>query len=141
METLESMSGRDTLATTFALLAKAVFAQGGVGEAGELCGAAEREAAAEDTMTQVILRGVGARVAARQGRLEVGETLAREAVNLAESTDLISLRGDAMLDLADVLRIVDRREEAERAAQAGLALYRAKGNTAGAREALALLSH
>ena len=141
VETLESMSGRDTLATTFALLAKAVFAQGSVGEAGELCGAAEREAAAEDTMTQVILRGVGARVAVRQGRLEVGETLAREAVNLADSTDLISLRGDAMLDLADVLRIVDRREEAERAAQAGLAFYRAKGNTAGAREALALLSH
>jgi tetratricopeptide (TPR) repeat protein len=140
-EMLASMSGKGTLATTHSLLAKAVFAQDRVEEAGELCRAAEREAAAEDTMTQVIWRGVGARVAVRQGRPEAGESLARAAVELAGSTDLISLQGDAMLDLADVLQIVDRRDEAERAARAGLALYRAKGNAAAAREALALLTH
>jgi class 3 adenylate cyclase/tetratricopeptide (TPR) repeat protein len=141
VETLASMSGKDTLATTFALLAKAVFAQGRVDEAAQLCRAAERQAAAEDTMTQVILHGVAARVATRQGGVELGESLARKGVTLGDSTDLISLRGDAMLDLADVLRITDRREEAERAAQVGLALYRAKGNIAGAGEAIAMLSH
>jgi hypothetical protein len=62
-------------------------------------------------------------------------------VELADSTDLISLRGDAMLDIADVLRILDRREEAERAAQEGLTLYRSKGNAAAAHEAEALLGH
>ena len=141
VETLASMSGKGTLATTSALLAKAVLAQGRVSEAAVLCDAAERWAAAEDTMTQVICRGVGARAAARDGRAAAGESLARAAVELADSTDLISLRGDAMLDLADVLRILDRRKEAERAAQTGLALYRAKGNAAAAREAMALLSH
>ena len=45
------------------------------------------------------------------------------------------------LDLADVLRTLGRREEAERATQEGLALYRSKGNAAAAREAAALLSH
>ena len=141
VETLASMSGKGTLATTSALLAKAVLAQGRVSEAAVLCDAAERWAAAEDTMTQVICRGVGARAAALDGRAAAGESLARAAVELADSTDLISLRGDAMLDLADVLRILDRRKEAERAAQTGLALYRAKGNAAAAREAMALLSH
>ena len=139
VETLASMSGKGTLATTFTLLAKAVFAQQRIDDAAALCAAAERQAAAEDTMTQIIWRGVQARVAARQGRPEMAESLARAAVEFADSTDLISLRGDAMLDLADVLRILDRREEAERAAQAGLALYNAKGNAAAAREALALL--
>ena len=139
VDTLASMSGKGTLATTFALLAKAVLAQQRLDEAAELCAAAEREAAAEDTMTQVIWRGVQARVAAHDGRPEAGETLARAAVTLADSTSLISLRGDAMLDLANVLQALDRREEAARAAQVGLALYNAKGNAAAAREALRLL--
>ena len=139
VDTLASMSGKGTLATTFALLAKAVLAQQRLDEAAELCAAAEREAAAEDTMTQVIWRGVQARVAAHDGRPEAGETLARAAVTLADSTSLISLRGDAMLELANVLQALDRREEAARAAQAGLALYNAKGNAAAAREALRLL--
>jgi DNA-binding SARP family transcriptional activator len=141
VEKLASMSGKGTLATTLAVLAKAVLVQGRVDEAGVLSAATEREAATEDTMTQMIWRGVRARVAAHQGRAEEGEALARAAVELAESTDLISLRGDAKLDLADVLRTLGRREEAERATQEGLALYRSKGNAAAAREAAALLSH
>lgn len=141
VETLASMSGKGTLATTLAVLAKAVLVQGRVDEAGQLSAATEREAATGDTMTQMIWRGVAARVAARQGRAEEGESLARAAVELADSTDLISLRGDAMLDLAEVLRILDRREEAERAAQEGLALYRSKGNAAAAHEAASLLGH
>jgi tetratricopeptide (TPR) repeat protein len=92
-------------------------------------------------MTQMIWRGVRARVAAHQGRAEEAESLARAAVELADTTDLISLRGDAKLDLADVLRTLGRREEAERATEEGLALYRSKGNAAAAREAAALLSH
>jgi DNA-binding SARP family transcriptional activator/tetratricopeptide (TPR) repeat protein len=141
VETLASMSGKGTLATTLAVLAKAVLVQGRVDEAGALSAATQREAATGDTMTQMIWRGVGARVAARQGRAEEGESLARAGVELADSTDLISLRGDAKLDLADVLRTLGRGEEAEQAAQEGLALYRSKGNAAAAREAEALLSH
>jgi ATP/maltotriose-dependent transcriptional regulator MalT len=141
VETLASMSGKGTLATTLAVLAKAVLVQGRVDEAGVLSAATEREAATEDTMTQMIWRGVRARVAAHQGRAEEGESLARAAVELADTTDLISLRGDAKLDLADVLRTLGRREEAERATEEGLALYRSKGNAAAAREAAALLSH
>ena len=82
-----------------------------------------------------------ARVAASQGRHDEAESLSSEAVGLATPTDLISLRGDAMLDRADVLWVGGRLEEADRSARAGIALYKAKGNVAAASEALALLSH
>jgi len=99
----------------------------------------DRRAAPEDTVTQVIWRGVQAKILARRGRCEEAEALARSAVALVEATDLLSHRGDAMLDLADVLRTCAREPESERAARAGLALYELKGNAVGAVRARALL--
>ncbi len=122
------MSEGGALATTTALLAQAVYAQGRLSEAGELCRRADEIAAPEDAMTQAIWRGVQAKILAREGRCEEAEALAREAVALVEPTDLLSHRGDAMLDLADVLRTCDRTDESDRAARAGLALYELKGN-------------
>jgi ATP/maltotriose-dependent transcriptional regulator MalT len=139
VETLSSMSGASALATTTGLLAQAVFAQGRLEEAAELCGLTEQRAAAEDTMTQAIWRGVWAKVLAREDRCDEAESLAREAVALVEPTDLLSHRGDAMLDLADVLRICDRPDEADRATRNGLALYELKGNVTAAARAWSLL--
>jgi hypothetical protein len=96
---------------------------------------AERAAAAEDTVTQVIRRGVEAKILADAGRCDEAEALAREAVALIEPTDLLSHRGDAMLDLAEVLRICERIDEAHRATRAGLALYELKGNAVAAARA------
>jgi tetratricopeptide (TPR) repeat protein len=133
VETLTAMSADDALATTTALLAQAVYAQERFQEAGELCQIARSRAAAEDTTTQVVWRGVQAKVLAHDGRCREAEALAREAVQLAEPTDLLSHRGDAMLDLAEVLRICDRTEESDQAARSGLELYELKGNAAAAR--------
>jgi ATP/maltotriose-dependent transcriptional regulator MalT len=141
VETLSSMSAGDALATTTALLAQVVYAQGRMREAGELSRMTERRAAAEDTMTQVIWRGVHAKVLAGAGRCDEAEALAREAVALAEPTDLLLHRGDAMLDLADVLRTCERTEESDHAARAALELYKLKGNAAAAARARLLLSH
>jgi len=135
VETLSSMSDGGALATTTALLAQAVYAQGCMGDAAELCRMTQRRAAEDDVMSQAIWRGVQARILAREGRGEEAEALARGAVALVEPTDLLSLRGDAMLDLADVLRICERLEEADRATRAGLALYELKGNEAAAARA------
>lgn len=90
-------------------------------------------------MTQVIWRGVQAKVLARQGRCEEADALAREAVALVKPTDLLSLRGDAMLDLADVLRTCNHQEESDRAIRAGLEMYELKGNLAAAARARSLL--
>jgi DNA-binding SARP family transcriptional activator len=138
-ETLSSMSGAGVLATTTALLAQAVYAQGRLREAAELCRRTRTLAAADDAMTQVIWRGVQAKVFAREGRCEEAEALAREAVELVKPTDLLSHRGDAMLDLADVLRTCNHQEESDRAIRAGLETYELKGNCAAAARARSLL--
>jgi class 3 adenylate cyclase/tetratricopeptide (TPR) repeat protein len=140
VQALASMNAADLLATTTAMLAQAVLAQGRSEEADDLCRAAADAASADDIVTQVIWRGVKARIDARRGRGAEAEALAREAVALVEPTDLLSHRGDAMLDLAEVLRACGRASEAERAVRTGVALYEQKGNAAAASRARALLS-
>ena len=116
------------LSTTAAFLARAVFAQERVDEAEELAQLSARLAASGDVLTQVLWRGVQARVLARRGRLEEAEALAREAVSLAEQTDFVVYRGDAMVDLAHILQDSGRADEAAVAAAAGLHLHEQKGN-------------
>jgi DNA-binding SARP family transcriptional activator len=140
LETLSSMHAGGALATSTALLAQVVYAQGRMAEAGELCRMAHRRAATEDIMTQVIWRGVQAKVLAHDGRCNEAEALAREAVELAEATDLLLHRGDAMLDLAEVLRTCERTSESVHAARAALGLYEIKGNLAAAARARPLLN-
>ena len=132
VETLSSMSSGGLLATTTAMLAQAVFAQGRLPEAAELCRASAQSAASDDIVTQVIWRGVQAQVLAGDGRCGEAEALAREAVALVAPTDLLSHHGDALCNLAAVLRACARPDEAEAARRAGLALYERKGNDAAA---------
>jgi class 3 adenylate cyclase/tetratricopeptide (TPR) repeat protein len=127
------------LATTTAMLAQAVYAQGRTEEAGELCELASAAAATDDILTQVIWRGVRAKVLAREGRCSEAETLARGAVGLIERTDMLSDHGDALLDLAEVLSTCSRPDEARSALQRALALYETKGNIAAERQARSVL--
>jgi tetratricopeptide (TPR) repeat protein len=139
VDALAPMGAGGLLATTTALLAQAVFAQGRVTEAGELCQDAADAAPTDDIFTQVIWRGVKAKVLAAEGRCEHAEALAREAVALVQPTDYRSLHGDAMLDLAEVLHGCSRRDAYQDAVQAALSLYENKGNAIGAARARALL--
>lgn len=80
-----------------------------------------------------------AKAFAQQGRVVEGERLAREAVTLAEGTDDIDVRGDALMALADVVRIAERPSEVVPFIQQALNLYEQKGNVVSARKARALL--
>ena len=135
-ERLSSIGDEGLLATTSAMLAQALFALERFDEAGECCALAERAGAADDIVTQVVWRGVLAKVLARAGNGERAEALAREAVALAEPTDLLTYRGDAMLDLGEVLRLRSREEESELATRRGLALHALKGNVVRSRNPL-----
>ena len=136
-EELERMGERALLATTAVLLATAVYAQGRDDEADELCRVSESIAAREDLATQVMWRGVRAKIRARRGVLDEAEALGHEAVRLAEPTDLLVVRGDALLDLAEVERIAGRPAEAEAATRRGIELYERKGNLVSAARARA----
>jgi tetratricopeptide (TPR) repeat protein len=93
----------------------------------------------DDLYSQVERRGPLALVLARRGRLEEAERLAAEAVEIAEPTDVLSMRADALLDQAAVAAAAGRPGDAHRAARAALALYQAKGNRPGAAQAEAAL--
>ena len=140
VERLASMGDGELLATTLAMLAQAVFAQGQLEEAEQLCRMAAGAGAHDDIVTQVIWRGVQAKILAHQGRPEDAETLARDAVALVAPTDLLSHHGDAMLDLAEVLRTISRTDEYHGVVHAALSLYEKKGNVIGAARARSLLS-
>jgi DNA-binding SARP family transcriptional activator/class 3 adenylate cyclase/tetratricopeptide (TPR) repeat protein len=134
-ERLEAMGEKALLATTAAMLAQVVYAQGREDEAEELCRVTERAAAANDLAAQVTWRGVCAKRLAEQGRADEAEPLAREAVRLAEPTDLLTIRADAWVDLAAVLRHGGQSREADVAIAAALALYEQKGDVVSAERA------
>jgi len=134
-DTLGRMGEKGFLSTTAALLARAVDAQGRHEEAHELTEIAERTGASDDLATQIVWRGVRAGILAERGLAEKAERLAREAVALAEQTDRLNYHGDALVDLARVLRKSrDAHGELE-ALEAAHTLYERKGNLVGSSRA------
>ncbi|MBI2237950.1 MAG: tetratricopeptide repeat protein [Actinobacteria bacterium] len=76
---------------------------------------------------------------ARRGGFEEAERLARSAVGLGERIDFINDRADAWLDLAEVLRLAGKSDEAADAVRQALEFYGQKGNVPSAGRARALL--
>ena len=134
-ETLHEMGEKTLLATTAAMLAQAIYAQDRPQEAWRFCEVSRGVAADEDLSAQVVGRGTSAKILARQGRGDEAEALAREAVELAASTDFLTHHGQAFLDLAEVLQLNRLAEEAESALRAGLELYERKRDIVSAERA------
>jgi predicted ATPase/DNA-binding SARP family transcriptional activator len=139
-ETLDSMKDEALLSTTDAFLARALFGQDRDEEAEHYTRLSERRAAKSDLLTQVIWRSVRARILARRGSIEQAEQLACQAVNLAKQTDFLSQTGDALLDLAHILRQAGRLELAHAKGAEALHLYQQKGNLVAATSAGSLLT-
>jgi hypothetical protein len=125
---LAGMGEKGFLSTTAALLARAVEAQGRDEEAYDLTEVAEATGASDDFSTQVVWRGVRARVMAKGGAKGEAERLAREAVGLAEQTDRLNHHGGALVDLAAVLRAAERVGDEHEALEAALDLFERKCN-------------
>jgi class 3 adenylate cyclase/tetratricopeptide (TPR) repeat protein len=134
-ETLQEMGEKTLLASTSAYLAQAIYAQDRPEEAVHFCEVSRELAADEDLSAQVVGKGTSAKILAGQGRGAEAEALAREAVELAERTDLLTHRGQAFLDLAEVLQLNGQPAEAESALRAGLELYDRKGDLVSAERA------
>jgi class 3 adenylate cyclase/tetratricopeptide (TPR) repeat protein len=115
--------------TVAALLGGALYEQGRYDEAERLTQLSESATADEDVACQILYRGVRAKVHARRGELEEAERLARQAAALAVDTDALTVHGDALMNLAEVLRLAGREAEAAPVADEARALYEAKGNT------------
>ena len=136
---LEEMGGKDLLATTAAMLAQAILAQDRPEDASDFCRVSLEAAAPEDLWSQVDGTGAYAKIVASRGKGAEAARLAREAIDLAASTDFLTLRGDAFLDLAAVLELDGQAPEAAAALSEGLELYERKGNLVSAERARARL--
>jgi DNA-binding SARP family transcriptional activator len=112
-------------------LAEALYGLERWDEAHEWTLVGERHTAADDLDARILWMPVRAKVAARRGELEFAETLARDAVGLAETSDALNRRAKAHLDLSEVLRLCDRRDGAGLELEAALALFEQKGNLVG----------
>jgi DNA-binding SARP family transcriptional activator len=112
-----------------AFLGRSLLLQDRVHEADGV--AAEAEAlAGVDLKAAIAWRGVRAEAAARRGDAARALVLAREAVELASSTDALLLLVDARLALANVLRAIGDEIGADEEARRALEACEAKGATA-----------
>jgi len=116
------------LSSVSGVLARLVRAQGRDDEALQFTRDAEAAAASDDVDAQVQWRAVRAPIVARQGDLVTAEALAREAVRLAADTDAPLLRAEAQADLADVLALAGRRDDAGQAYAEAATLWERKGD-------------
>jgi class 3 adenylate cyclase/tetratricopeptide (TPR) repeat protein len=123
-------------------LAEAVLMQGRQEEALALIERwpADRLTLPEDVDARTHWRRVRAKVLARMGELVEAERVGREAVAIASATDVLDLRGQALADLAEVLRLASRPEEARALVEEATRLYDQKGNVVAAERLRALMA-
>jgi tetratricopeptide (TPR) repeat protein len=107
-------------------LAQALLGLGRDDEAEQWLERGRQTAPSEEQFPQMLWRQARGKLLARRGELEEGERLAREAVALAEETDMLNAHADALVDLAEVLALGGRDARAE--LESALALYEQKGN-------------
>ena len=81
------------------------------------------------------------KIAALRGDVELALRLNTEAGKYLQRSDYLDLRGDVLLDRAEVLRLAGRVEEAQTSATEALQLYEQKGNLVSAERAQAMLDH
>jgi predicted ATPase/class 3 adenylate cyclase len=127
---LERMGERSYLSSAAALLAHALSEQGELVEAERFSRTSEDAAAADDAFSQVLWRSARAKIRARRGELEEAEGLAREAVAVADRTDLLNTHGDTLFDLGDVVARANRPEEAAAVFEQAAEIFGRKGNLA-----------
>jgi class 3 adenylate cyclase/tetratricopeptide (TPR) repeat protein len=130
-EALERMGEQTYLSTTAAFLARAVLAQGRDGEAARLTQVCEDLTSDDDAVTQAMWRGTRARLLARRDD-PAAERLARESVALSLESDCLNMQADALVDLAETLRLQQRHHESVGVLTEAIQRYEAKGNLASA---------
>jgi predicted ATPase len=129
---LEEMGERAFRSTMAATLGLVILELGRDEEAEALAKVSVRLGAAGDLLTQIRWRRVRARVLARRAEIQAAEALAREALAIAERTDFVNERADALIDLSHVLEQSRRCDEAVAAASGAVHLYELKGNVVAA---------
>lgn len=128
-EALRRLGDRNYISTVTACLAEALYRQERYDESEMFADFSAGIAAPDDLGTQVLWRGVSAKLLAREGELEQAERVVREAIDLGRGeNDAIDHRANTLMDFAAVLRMAGKHDEAALAGAEALRLYEQKGN-------------
>jgi tetratricopeptide (TPR) repeat protein len=131
------------LSTTAAFLAEALFEQGQLEKAERFTRASEELATEGDITSQFLWRTVRGKILAHQGYAAAGVILVRQALDLMATAEEPDSEASGLLDLAEVLALEHKLEQARQALEHAIALFEAKGNIIAsqrARERLAVLA-
>jgi class 3 adenylate cyclase/tetratricopeptide (TPR) repeat protein len=139
LERLQAVGERGNASTTAGLLAEALWRQGQVVEAERVASLANELGHEDDFYTQILWRGVLARIRAHHGRLDEGESLAREALEIIRQTDWAEEQADILVVLGEILQAAGRNEEALPLVREAIDLYELKGNVVLASQARGML--
>ena len=127
-ERLDRLGDEGHKSTAAANLARSLCELARFDEAETYAEIAMRVAAEDDLASQTTGRSARARVLAARGEFADAERLAREAVDLYAEAEAPNFQADTWMDLAKVLRMAGKLDEAAGAAHEALALYERKGN-------------
>ncbi len=122
------------------MLAQATYAQDRLEEAAQLTHECEEAARPNDVHSQIVWRATRAKILAREGELDAAETLARAATDFAATSDFLLAQGDALMDLAEVLELAGKGEDAVAAIEDAMGCYERKGSVLAADRARARLA-
>ncbi len=138
VDTLRGIGELSWMSSTAAILAEALYEQGRLEDAEEFVRVSEESAGSEDTYSQSLLRGVRAKILARQGRASEAEAVARQGVAIAGPTDFAFLQAWALISLGEVLEMAGKTDEASARLHEAVAICQRKGFTVGAQRARAV---
>jgi class 3 adenylate cyclase/tetratricopeptide (TPR) repeat protein len=127
-EILERFGEKGYRSTLAGDLAQSIYAQGRYDEAMAFAEISREAAASDDVSSQFQWRSAEAKVLARRGEFQEAERLAREAVRMVVQTEFAEHQASALTDLAEVLRLAGRPEDAAVPLREALERYEIKGN-------------
>jgi hypothetical protein len=138
-DTLTEIGELGWLSTVAGILGEALCAQGRHDEAVRLTAFSEESADAEDAYSQALWRSVRAKTLVHLGDLKGAETLARESVERADTTDFLHLRWHVHASAGGVLLLAGNPRDASSFLASALSLAEQKGSTVAARRTATLL--
>ena len=135
-ERLEEIGEHQDLPGIAAQLAEALYRQGRFDEAEHFAERSESE-----QHVRMRWRSPHAKLLARRGELDRAEGVARGAVRAAAESENLNSQGNTLLDLAEVMRLGGKQQEAVTAAREALRAYEQKGNLIAAEAARVVLAN
>ncbi len=129
---LEAVDERLYRSSVAGLLGHTLYALGRFEEAARHVQVAQELAGEDDVFSQITWRTARAKLWAHDGGGDEAAALAREAVAMAGSGSYIEQHAEALLDLAEVLRVIGAKDTQEPPLREALALFERKGDVVSA---------